>query len=129
MAFPTSRRLAGLASLTVDGISYDIVSGAAYQASKVKRETLAGQTRVEGYSEMPQAGFITAVIRDNAAFPVGATFSAITNSNVQLTLASGKTVLGTGMWCTELTEVATQEATFTVKFESDDVSEVQAIAA
>lgn len=122
MPVATSRRLAGLATMSINGEAYDIVSDAVYNASTIKRETLSGQTRVEGYSEMPVAGYIGATLRDNSAFSVSA-FNAQTDCTVVMTLANGKTVYGNGMWNTELSEVKTQEGTFSVKFESDDVFE------
>jgi hypothetical protein len=122
MAVATSRRLAGIVTMTIDGNSYDVVSDANYNPSTIKRETLAGQTRVEGFSEMPVAGYIGAVLRDNSAFSVR-DFNAATDVTVVLALANGKMVYGNGMWNTELSEVKTQEGTFTVKFESDDVYE------
>lgn len=118
----TSRILAGTTTATIDGQPYDVVSDAAYMVSTVKRETLAGQSRVEGYSEMPQAGYISFTIRDNGGMTVRA-FNQMTNSTVTLQLANGKTVFGAGMWNTEASEVKTQEATFTLKFEGDDVTE------
>jgi hypothetical protein len=118
----TSRLLAGTATLTIDGQPYDVVSDAAYSVSTVKRETQKGQSRVEGYSEMPQEGYISATIRDNGGMTVKS-FNQMTNSTVVLQLANGKTVYGAGMWNTEASEVKTQEATFSLKFESDDVTE------
>ena len=123
MAIPTSRRLAGIAAITVDGVSYDIVGDLVWSASSIKRESLSGQTRVEGYSEMPTPGFIEATLRDNSAFAV-ALFNSLTDSTVAVLQANGKSILGTGMWTTDPQQVRTQEGSFSVRFESDDVSEV-----
>lgn len=125
MAVPTTRRLAGISAITIDGTAYDIVGDLTWSPSTVKRETLAGQTRVEGFSEMPVAGFIAATIRDGGGFTV-ATFNGLTNSTIVVQQANGKSILGNGMWCIDAQEVKTQEGSFGVRFESDDVSEVVA---
>jgi hypothetical protein len=125
MSGTTSNRRAGLASLSIDGNSYDVVSEATYYVNKVKRETLKGQSGVQGYSEMPEAGYIGATIRDSGSLTV-ASFNAMTSSSLVLTLANGKTVHGDGMWNTECEEVKTQEGTFAIKFEGLSVMEIPA---
>ena len=47
----------------------------------------------------------------------------MTSVTVICRLANGKQVYGTNMWCVEVGEVRTQEATFAVRFEGDSVSE------
>lgn len=118
----TANRLAGIATMTVDGDPWDVVSDLSWNVSPVKRETLAGQTRVEGYSEMPLAPHISATLRDQGATAL-ATLIAKTNSEVQVLQANGKTVSGYGMWCTELGDVRTQEGSFAVRFEGPVVTE------
>lgn len=122
MATPTSRRLAGVTSCTIQGNAYDIVGDCVWSASVVKRETLMGQTRVEGYSEMPSAGFIAMMLRDSSAFSVR-NFNGLTDVTVVVFQANGKQIYGDGMWNTETSEVKTQEGTFTVRFEGNDVYE------
>ncbi len=116
---------AGIATLAINGTSYDVVSDAAYLPNTVKRETLVGQSGVQGFSELPVAGTISATIRDNGSLTVGS-FNQMRNVNVVLTLANGKTVYGDGLWCTENDEVKTQEGTFSVKFEGAFVQEITA---
>ena len=116
-------RLAGVVAMTINGNTYDVVSDAVYRPTMPKRETVKGQSRVEGYSEMPQEGVIGATIRDNPAFTVQS-LGLLTNAVVQLTLANGKNVVGAGMWCVNPEEVKTQEATFPIRFEGPDVSEI-----
>lgn len=123
MSGSTQNRRAGIATLSIDGNSYDVVSDATYFANTVKRETLAGQSGVQGYSEMPVAGYIGATIRDSGGLTV-ASFNAMTSSSLVLTLANGKVVYGDGMWNTESEEVKTQEGTFSIKFEGVSVLEV-----
>lgn len=117
-----SRRLAGLAWLWIDGVTYPVVGDVNWSVASVSRATLAGMDRVHGYSETPRPGFIEAVIRDTADTTVKG-FEAMTNVSVTLKLASGKQVSGTGMWTVEAAEVNAAEATFKVRFEGEDVAE------
>ena len=118
----TTNRLAGIAYLTVDGQSYMLAGELSYGVSTLKRETLAGQDRVQGYSEMPVAGFISGSLRDSGALSV-ASINAMTNVNVTCELANGKTIIGRNMWTVEVQEVKTAEATFEVRFEGFSVQE------
>lgn len=121
-AYSTSQRRAGIASLTIDGTAYDVSGDLAYLPSTVKRETLTGQSGVQGYSEMPVAPYISATIRDAGGLTVQ-DFNQMTSVSLVLVLANGKTVYGDGMWNTECEEVKTQEATFSIKFEGYNVTE------
>lgn len=120
-----SRRLAGVASLLIDGNAYDLVGDLVYNVSTLARTSLVGQDGVHGFSEMPFAGFISATLRDGGNFAVQG-FNQLTSSTVQSSIASGKQIVGSGMWCVETQEVRTQEGTFTVRFEGDTVQEVLA---
>ncbi len=121
MATNPNRR-AGIASLSINGVAYDVVSDLSYMPNKVKRETLIGQSGVQGYSEMPMAGFISATIRDAGSL-AAASLNDLTNATLVLVLANGKVVSGDNMWCTDFAEVKTQDATFSVKFEGSTVYE------
>lgn len=122
MASNNTNRKAGIATLTVDGAPYDVVSELAYQAAKVKRETLINQSGIGGYSEMPQAPYISATIRDAGDLTVSA-MNLLTSSVLVLTLANGKTVYGDNMWNTECEAVNTQEGTFSIRFDGLNVIE------
>lgn len=121
MATNPNRR-AGIASLSINGVAYDVVSDLSYMPNKVKRETLIGQSGVQGYSEMPMAGYISATIRDAGSL-AAASLNDLTNATLVLVLANGKVVSGDNMWCTDFAEVKTQDATFSVKFEGSTVYE------
>jgi Phage tail tube protein len=118
-------RLAGVASLTIDGDTWDVVSDLAYNPSTVLRETLKGQSAVEGYSEMPTQGFMAATLRDRSDATVFS-LNGKTNSTIIAQLANGKTVYGAGMWQVGEIEVRTQEGTFAIRFESGSVTETTA---
>lgn len=118
----TTKRLAGVAYLSVDGQSYMLAGDLSYSVSSISRETLIGQDRVHGYSEKPHAGSISGTLRDAGGLTV-ADFNAMTNVTVTCELANGKTVIGRNMWTTDAQEVKTAEGTFEVKWESDSVEE------
>ena len=113
---------AGIASITIAGNAYDVVSDAAYNCNVVKRDTLIGQSGVQSFKVMPFAPYIGATLRDSGSMTV-ASFNAMTSVSVVLQLANGKTVQGDGMWNTEADEVKTEEGTFAVKFEGGTVFE------
>jgi hypothetical protein len=108
--------------MTIDGDTWDIVSDLAYSCVSLTRETLKGQTAVEGYSEMPTQQFISCTLRDRGDHAIK-NFNGMTNTTVICTLANGKQVYGANMWCTEVGEVRTQEGTFTIRFEGTQVTE------
>lgn len=121
MAIET-KRLAGLATLTVDGTAQMLAGELTYSLNTSKRETLAGQDKVHGFKEMPVAGFISASIRDSAGLQL-ADFNAMSNVTVVCEVANGKTIVGRGMWTVDAQEVDSQEGKFTVKWEGVSVEE------
>jgi hypothetical protein len=121
-ALSTAQRLAGIATMSIDGDPWDVVGDLAWQTTKVQRETLKGQTAVEGFSEMPMQGMISARLRDRPDETVQS-LNFKTNSTIVVIQANGKTIQGYNMWSVEVGEVNTQEGTFTIKFEGADVDE------
>ena len=122
MSGTTGRRLAGIASMTINGDAWNVVGDLVWQPTLVQRETLKGQTTVEGYSEMPMQGMIGAKLRDRADASVQA-LNGLGDATIVVIQANGKPVFGDQMWCTEVGEVNTQEGTFSVKFEGGTVTE------
>lgn len=116
-------RLAGVASITVNGAAYSIAGEGTYRPSRSKRESLMGQDGVHGYSEMPMPGKISWKGRDSGAINIGALNDA-SNATVVLESANGKVIIGRNMWRSgEPIEVNTEDGTFTVEFEGADVQE------
>jgi hypothetical protein len=116
-------RLAGTASVTIDGSSYDISGEGTYRPSVSSRETLLGQNGVHGYKEMPQAGKISWKGRDSGGISIAALNNAV-DATVVLVLANGKTIVGRNMWrAGDPIEVNSEDATFEVNFEGPDVTE------
>lgn len=122
MSTDTTNRLAGTATLTVDGVSVKLVGKFKYRPSKVKRETMTGMDIVHGYKETPYAGMISAQIRDSGGTTV-ADFNDQTNVTITAVLANGKTITGSGMWSTDAQEVDSEDAVFEVTWEGPSVSE------
>lgn len=110
---PTAR--AGAATMEIDGEVYDLAGDGNYDATNVTREPLIGQSGPQGFTEMPKYGSIGGQIRDAGNLTV-ASIKAKRSSSVKLVLISGKTVSGDGMFCSECSQVATQEGTFNVTF-------------
>lgn len=113
--------ISGAASLTVDGEPFNCTQSD-YRCSVMKAETQKGQTAVEGYSEMPMEGVISATVRlqpgQSSAALIGAR-----NATVVLVRRSGQTIYGAGMWQTEDGHTATVEGTMNVKFEGPLMTE------
>ncbi|WP_289992141.1 phage tail tube protein [Photorhabdus laumondii] len=118
----TSNRLAGTAYVTVDGISIMVAGDFTWSPSTVTRETLTGMDYVHGYKEKPQAGFISCKVRDSGGTTV-ADFNNQTNVTIVAELANGKTIIGEGMWTVNTQEVASEDATFEVRWEGTSVTE------
>lgn len=119
--------LAGIAQLTVDGVTFQLAGDGKYSPSSVKRDSLTGQDSVHGFKEMPTIAFISGTIRDSGSFPV-AYFNSMRNVTVVLQLANGKVIVGRSMWVVEVQEVDTVEGSFDVRFEGPQVSEQMAIS-
>lgn len=115
-------RLAGVATVTVDGKSFSISGEGTYQLSGTKREPLIGQSGYDGYSEIPQPGNISWQGRDANHVDIAALNEA-TNVTVVLSLANGKTVTGRNMArIGDPIVVKTDDATFPAEFIGPDVS-------
>lgn len=114
--------LAGIASLTIDGVPYLVAGDLKYQVSGRKRETLDGQDKIHGYSEKPRAGKISLSLRDRGDLSVAAV-QAMTGVTIVAELANGKTIVGSNMWSVEDQEVDTTEAKFDAVFEGTSVQE------
>ena len=122
----SQNRLAGIASIAVGGVTYLLSGELGYTPSTVKRETLAGQDQVHGYSEMPVAPAIYGTLRDQGSLTVH-DFNAMTSVNISVQLANGKVITGSNMWCVNVQEVKTTDGTFEVRFEG--ISVIEQVAA
>ena len=114
--------LAGSASLTINGVPWDVVGELSYMPSGYKNETLKGQTRVEGFSSMPMEGYISATLRDRNDQPLSQ-FAGASGLTLVGVLNNGKVITCNNGWVTELGALNTQEGTFDLHVESGDVTE------
>ena len=116
MASNNTNRLAGTATVSVDGVTYMVAGDFSYTPASVERETLVGQDSVHGYSEKPVQGKIGMTLRDSGGLTV-ADLNAMTNVTIVAELANGKTIIGRNMWTVETQESKTADATIDTKFE------------
>lgn len=116
----TSRRIAGGAYGSIDGVGTALVANPKYRLSTVTRESMTGMDGVHGYSEKPQPGMIGFQARDMPGLSI-ADFENMTNVTVELNLNNGKIITGTGMWLINAVEVSSAEATFDLEFHGDNV--------
>lgn len=113
----------GVVSATVNGEAIDVAGDATYSATRWKRETLTGQSGVQGFSKNPRAGKIGFTVRDAGNLSVQS-FNNMEDATIVLQLANGKTVSGDAMWeVSDSIEVNTQDGTFKVEFEGPEVVE------
>lgn len=119
-----SQRLAGVASVTIDGRAFSIAGEGTYAPSGAGREALTGQDGYHGYSERPMPGRIRWKGRDSGAVSIAALGTA-SDATVVLSLANGKTIIGRNMARIGEgpIEVNTEDATFEVEFVGPDVTE------
>src|SRR4051812_25283246 len=116
-----NKRVAGIASIMINGSAYALVDGLTWSPSTLKRETKTGLDGVHGYSELPSPGFIACTIRDNGIRVED--FNYMTAATVVATQANGKQIIGSLVWCVDAQEVNASEGTFEVRFEGADVTE------
>lgn len=116
-----TNRVAGVATITVDGESFALRGEFAYRVATVDRSTIAGQDGIHGYKEMPTAGQISAQFTDTGRLDVAA-INAMTNVTVIAELANGKTVIGRNMWTTGTQDVKTVDSTLDTIWEGPDVT-------
>jgi hypothetical protein len=118
----TANRIAGTAYLTVDGTTYTVAGDFEYDPSSVTRETLAGQSGVDGFSEKPKAGEIKATLRDMGGLSLAA-INAMDDVTVVAELANGKIVIGRNMWTVDPQGAKAEDATAPVTWQGPSVTE------
>lgn len=122
MSGSTFNVLAGIVSFTINSEAWDAAGSVRYRVSGTERTIVKGQSRVEGFKEMPAEGIITATLRDRGDMPV----ASLDTTGLQVTIqaANGKTVEGSGMGRVgEPVEVNTEEGTFEITFAGGTVTE------
>jgi hypothetical protein len=121
----SSNVLAGIASLTIDGEVFNVIS-ATYSPSNFMIEGLVALNGPNGVKVTPRYGYIAAQVRDAGNLSV-AQICAKTNSSIVLITAAGKQVTGTGMFFSgDPSEVEVGEGTFSLHFSGTNVNEILA---
>jgi hypothetical protein len=120
----STNRLAGLATISVGGVSYLLQGDLEWSCFDYKRESLSGMDRVHGFKEEPVPNFIMGTFRDTNKLSLR-DFNGMTSVNISVALANGKTLIGSNMWCTSAGEVKSAEATFDLRFEGFQGSVVE----
>ncbi len=112
--------LAGIGTVAIDGTLYN-VSDVTYSPTILEYDSLLGYNGFHGRKGTWIAAFIAFKVRDDGTMSVG-DFQGMTNSEVLVTLANGKTVSGHSMCCMKAVEVDANEAQFDVRFEGPQVN-------
>jgi Phage tail tube protein len=121
MANGISQRLAGITSITVNGIAFNVTE-ASWSPNSLSTEMLIALNGVAGTRQMPVTSKIVATLYDTSAQLV-AMFQGLNNITVQMIVPNGKSIIGTGMAVTGVQTVNAGEGTFEVTFEGQDVFE------
>ena len=112
--------LAGIGTVAIDGTLYN-VTDPTWSETLIEYEYLVGYNGVHGRKGTYVVPFIAFKVRDDATISVS-DFNSMTNSEVLLTMANGKTVAGHNMCCMKVVEVDANDAIFDVRFEGGQVS-------
>jgi hypothetical protein len=116
-----NQRVGGTNFLNIDGLSYLLVE-ISWRPSTPTRESAKGQDGIHGYVEKPEIGRIRGKVRDYAGNSV-TLIGQTTNSQIVVSLASGKNVVGVGMWITELGDVSGEDGSLDFTMEGPSVIE------
>lgn len=114
--------LAGIATIAVGGKTYQLAADLTWGVATVNRETLIGMDGIQDFKETPVPCFIAGTFRDNPNIKI-ADFNNMTDVNIVVALKSGKTLIGSKMWCVNAQEVKATDGTFEVRFEGPSVTE------
>ena len=123
MATGSNQRIGGVATVTIDGQQYALRGNMKVVPSTVKREGIAGQDAVHGYTEMP---IVPSIEGDFSTLPGLSlqTLENVVDSTVIAQLANGKTYVLTDAWTESAFEIETAEGKFSAKFEGLTCEEI-----
>lgn len=118
-----TNRLAGTASLNVNGKPVLLKGNFAWKPDGATRESLTGLDGYHGYKEQRMPGEIRATLRDWNGISV-TDLAELTNIPIVVTLANGKTVAGRGMTPTEQPSATADDAEIEIVWQGPSVREV-----
>jgi hypothetical protein len=119
----TTNRIGGVLSLKVDGNQYEARGNFHVTPSKVKRDGIAGQDGVHGYTEMPVVPLIKGDISIGNLLSLE-TLEGITESTVQVQLANGRTYVLSQAWVTSAFDLDTVDGKVEVTFQGIACTEI-----
>ena len=110
-----SNRIGGVLTFQVSGATYQVRGNWTVSPNMVKREGVAGQDGVHGYTEMPVVPGAKGDFTTTPGLSITA-LQNITNSTVQITLANGSTYVLTSAWANPAVEINTAEGRYAIEF-------------
>ncbi len=116
-------RLAGIISLSVDGVIQACAGDFTFNLGTPLREALVGPDNVHGYKETPQVPFIEGDLRYTPNFDIKAFYNK-SGIDAQLKLATGETFVFIDGWVCGEGTIGTSEATMAFRFEAKSAEKV-----
>lgn len=113
-------QVAGIASISVDGLFMDVASDLRYSMNTMSLEPLVGQSGPQGYKTSYVYGHITVTLRDTGGVSPS-TFMNRTGVTVSAQLANGRTITAANAIVVNVQEVDTAESTYSVEFRSSNM--------
>ena len=110
-----SNRIGGVLTLTIDGTTKQVRGNWTVSPNRVKREGVAGQDGVHGYTEMPVVPGAKGDFTTTPGVSVS-DLQNITNSTLQITLANGSTFVLANAWANPAVEINTTEGRYPIDF-------------
>jgi hypothetical protein len=117
-----TNRVAGVATVTVDGEALDILGTLTVSPFTVTREGVVGLGGVKGYKETPRIPSIEVEVATTSATSL-ATLEGVTNATVNADLANGKKYVLTEAWLSGEPDINAAEGTTTLRFEGKNCKE------
>ncbi|MEG1799070.1 MAG: phage tail tube protein [Synergistaceae bacterium] len=117
------RKLAGVITLTVDGVKQSCAGNFKFNLGTPTRTTLVGQDGVHGFSEEQTAPHIEGDLRRTKGFDVK-TFYNKEGIDAQLKLGTGETFVFIDGWVNGEGTVDTKEATMPFRFDAMSAEQV-----
>src|SRR5262249_6868448 len=96
-SLPMASPVGGILTFMIDGNQYPVRGNFEVMASKVKREGVAGQDYVHGYTEMPVVPGMKGDFTTIPGLSI-AVLEAMTNVTATAQLANGRTYVATQAW-------------------------------
>ena len=117
------QRIGGVLNFSIDGVQYAARGSFQVTPGTVKREGIAGQDYVHGYTEMPIVPGIKGDMSTRQELSL-TDLESIVDSTIQCTLANGKTYVLTEAWTKSAFEIDTAEGKFNAEFEGVTCEEI-----